>query len=73
MQNYPNAECGMRSAEWEARITGLKRMGTKVGTRGDARPPYPWNPRQPWLRFAESGLQIADCRKDELGMQELKG
>jgi hypothetical protein len=64
------AEGGMRSLTTDH---GLTQMGTKLGTRGDARPPYPWNPRQPWLHFAESGLRSAECRKDELGMQELKG
>src|SRR5260370_35895888 len=52
---------------------GLTRMGTKLGPRGATRPPYPWNPRQPWLHFAESGFRIAECRKAELGMQEPKG
>ncbi len=63
----------MQNAELDHGSHGLTRMGTKLGTRGDARPPYPWNPRQSWLHFAESGLQIAECRKDELGMQELEG
>ncbi len=63
----------MQSAALDHGSHGLTRMGTKLETRGDARPPYPWFPRQPWLHCAESGLRIGERRKDELGMQDLKG
>jgi hypothetical protein len=50
----------MHNAELDHGSHGLTWMGTKLGFRGDARPPWPWNPRQPWLHFAESGLRHVD-------------
>jgi hypothetical protein len=73
MRNYPNAECGVRNAEWEARITRIDADGNEVGDSRGRSLSLSVESCHPWLHFAESGLRIAEGRKAELGMQELKG